>query len=381
MLALLALHGAGVPISEMLMNMLRPAVEDDREESDAWKATTAAAAACSAPELIVGAPERCATELGVVAFTAISSSVELTRAIAKAERRPQGVPCLAVGLTRLAMRPPQNQHREPFPLSVEPLWINSAACWSPPATWCNFAAGKLMQVLGPSGSGGWRHAQIVKTQGLLLLLQRGLHVLIQDLEWDWPSAGMNSAMSRLLRCQMDFVGYSDEMPFPGLNVSLLLVRGSANSLRVAERTANRSYALPDQLVFNEELSAAAAALRASCCTLGERPDAEDDPGASVLFLPGNNDAAPFEVSSSSSGSSSSDLLEKCARPGDESATSLLVTLEAPTLDDTEGSSACEPCDCAGSSGRAMETLVQGGGYTSEQASAKLLSLGVDVELQ
>ena len=272
MLALLALHGAGVPITEILKNMLMP-FEDFRQESDAWKATAAAAASCSAPEVTIGAPERCATESGVVVFTAVSSAVGLSRAIVKAEKRPAGVPCLAVGLTHLAMLPPpEEQHRELSPLSVEPIWISSAACWRPPATWCDSAADKaasplqvFLQTPGPSGSRGWRHAQVVKAQGLLLMLRAGLHVLVLDLDWEWPPKGI-SALSHVLRCGVDFAGYSDEMseltphelPFPGLNVSLLLVRSTAHSIRLVERLANRSHALSDQLVFNEELSAAVA---------------------------------------------------------------------------------------------------------------------------
>ena len=110
-----------------------------------------------------------------------------------------------------------------------------------------------------------------------------------------------------------------------------------------------------------------AALNASCCTLGERPDAELDESDNALFLPSRSDASPG-------------LLERCAPPGDDAAA--ILTLEAPSFEDAESSSdACEPCDCAATSGRAIETLVQGGGYSPEQASAKLLKLGLDVELE
>ena len=82
---------------------------------------------------------------------------------------------------------------------------------------------------------GWRQTHVLKTQALLRLLARGLHVLLLDAD----RRLVGDPLPALEAIGVDVAGMRDEAL---INVGLLYVRASAPSLALARRVANRSLA-------------------------------------------------------------------------------------------------------------------------------------------
>ena len=128
---------------------------------------------------------------------------------------------------------------------VRRLQLQFAASWRPSLTWCRR---KLA---------GWRHASVLKTQAMLLLLSHGINTLFVDADWRF---GRSNPLAALAACGHDAVALKDKGHF--VNVGLLWIRSTPATVAMARRTANRSLVAWDQAVFNEE---AGAAVGLTCC--------------------------------------------------------------------------------------------------------------------
>lgn len=152
-----------------------------------------------------------------------------------------GIPCICTAISDALLQTQVTRR-------VAPLLVADASQWRPPREWC---VKKLS---------GWRHAGILKMHAIQLLLTRNLHVLVVDVDWRF-SANPIPALS--LPTTASVVAARDQTRHM-LNVGAMWVGSNANTLRLAQRTANRTSQGWDQAVWTEEAGASAA----SCCWAG-----------------------------------------------------------------------------------------------------------------
>eukprot|EP00966_Prymnesium_polylepis_P137668 3181527-Prymnesium_polylepis.1 len=181
--------------------------------------------------------EACATQATIVVSVATTNAYHALTVRTAVSAHAIGVPCVAVA----AAAEVTSSHR-----LVRRLPLAFASAWRPPPEWCRR---KLA---------GWRHASVLKTHAMLLVLSRGSHVLFVDADWRF---GRASPLETLAACGHDAVALKDRGHF--VNVGLLYVRSSPATIAVARRTANRSVVAWDQAVFNEEAGAPGALM--TCC--------------------------------------------------------------------------------------------------------------------
>ena len=139
------------------------------------------------------------------------------------------MPCTHVTLPP-ALAPSAKAFTRLEPLLL-PDWVGR---WRPEAEFC------------VKRQSGWRQAHILKTQGLLMLLSRSLHVLLLDADRRLEG----NPLPALLSTGMDVAGMRDEA---FLNIGLMLVRSNIRTMALVQRVANRTLAAWDQAIFAEEL--------------------------------------------------------------------------------------------------------------------------------
>jgi len=127
---------------------------------------------------------------------------------------------------------------------VRPLRLPWSSSWRPPMQWC---AQKLS---------GWRHSGILKTHALHHLLSVGWNVFFVDTDWRFAA----NPIPDIIHLGRDVVAARDQTRHM-LNVGVLWVRSSEETIRVAWRTFNRTLWAWDQAVFTEE----AGASKSVCC--------------------------------------------------------------------------------------------------------------------
>ena len=121
------------------------------------------------------------------------------------------------------------------PARLLPLSTSHAALLAPVAL-ARWAAEWLAEpIFCQRRMSGWRQTHVLKTQALLRLLARGLHVLLLDAD----RRLVGDPLPALEAIGVDVAGMRDEAL---INVGLLYVRASAPSLALARRVANRSLA-------------------------------------------------------------------------------------------------------------------------------------------
>lgn len=175
-----------------------------------------------------------------VVLTVATSNDYLTQSDALAESawKYLRLPCIHVSMPSELIASIES-HPRLEPLSL-PSWVKR---WRPEAEFC------------VKRQSGWRQAHILKTQALLILLQRGNHVMLLDA--DRRLTG--NPLPALLSTGMDVAGMRDEA---FLNFGLALVRSNARATALASRVANRSLAAWDQAILAEELL---GAQDVTCC--------------------------------------------------------------------------------------------------------------------
>lgn len=134
---------------------------------------------------------------------------------------------------------------------VRTLKLPLAAWWKPEEEFCD------------DHISGWRHAGVLKTQLMALLLRLGYDCFIIDADWT-PTAAISPIIEQL-RQRWDVAALADPWTDEGtmrmMNIGLLWMRNTHETRRLGERIANRTYAAWDQLIVNQEVEA--SSLR--CC--------------------------------------------------------------------------------------------------------------------
>ena len=154
-----------------------------------------------------------------------------------------GFPCIYLAAPA-ALLPLSDVHAKLLePLSL-PQW---AALWRAEPQFC---ARKMS---------GWRQTHILKTQALVLLLSRGLHVLVLDAD----RRMVDNPLPALEATGADVAGMRDEAL---LNFGLVYLRNKPVTIALARRVANRSVAAWDQAILSEELLASAPHTLSCCFT-------------------------------------------------------------------------------------------------------------------
>ena len=179
-----------------------------------------------------------ATVIGMVATNAryFAGVVDFAEA-ARAE-----APCVVASVSNSVVSTHERVRSVKLPL---------AAAWQPETQFCH------------KGLSGWRHVGVLKTQLLVTVLHQGFDCFLVDSDWR-PTTTFGPTLSRLAH-SWDVAATPDPTHSGAqlLNIGLMWVRRSAQTLDVAERVANRTYAAWDQLVFNQELHVASDL---TCCT-------------------------------------------------------------------------------------------------------------------
>jgi hypothetical protein len=127
---------------------------------------------------------------------------------------------------------------------VRELRLPWSSTWRPPPTWCT-------QKLS-----GWRHAGILKTHALHHLGAHRWDVLFVDTDWRFVA----NPLPTITTLGRDIVAARDQTRHM-LNVGVLWIRATPETLAVAWRTMNRTIVAWDQAIFTEEAGASSA----SCC--------------------------------------------------------------------------------------------------------------------
>ena len=171
---------------------------------------------------------------GTALLTVATSSAYLDNALllAQSARAHAHFPCVHLAAPARLL-PLESAHAALLTPVILPRW---AADWLAEAQFCT------------RHMSGWRQTHILKTQALLQLLERGLHVVLLDADRRF----VGDPMPALESIGVDVAGLRDEAL---LNFGLLYIRASASTRALAYRVANRSTVAWDQAVFSEEIGA------------------------------------------------------------------------------------------------------------------------------
>ena len=167
--------------------------------------------------------------------------LEAAHSLAESARDFASFPCIHLAAPS-ALLPLNDVHAKLLEPIALPRW---AALWRAEPQFC---ARKMS---------GWRQTHILKTQALLLLLSRGLHILVLDAD----RRMVDNPVPALEATGKDVAGMRDEAL---LNFGLVYIRSNPVTIALAKRVANRSIAAWDQAILSEELLASAPHML-SCC--------------------------------------------------------------------------------------------------------------------
>ena len=191
---------------------------------------------------------------GAVVLSAATNSQYWWAADASARRAQPALPCIVVATSTDVEASDITQSAY-----ARALWLPEAS-WRPDQFWCDEGRARDGRFTPASG---WRHTHILKTAGLVRVLESGYDCLLVDSDWQLVAPSQLLAQFRTLAVDLvaapEVCAYATTGGVPQtlhacrrLNIGLAWVRRSAHTLHLARRVANRTHAAWDQLILNEE---------------------------------------------------------------------------------------------------------------------------------